>query len=132
MKKILVIASTIFAHTAFAQNSYLCIPDGTTGFVMNSKSQRWENAPFNTSGDKMILKKSSNSWIWSSFGSSSGLTCNKDFDDKGDLSCQTMIGELKFNKKSLRYIETSTVGYYQGDKAVERNPFISIGRCAPL
>jgi len=130
MKKFLLIA--LFPILSFAQNSYLCVPTSSTGFKFDSNTKKW-NRKFLSDDLKQILIKTDGDWKWKNFGQEWGLVCNKDFEKDGLLICPVIGGEVKFNKKTLRYIQTYTMGYIEG---IENNksdtPGMTIGTCSPL
>ena len=70
--KILAVAAIVLAlnEAAFAQGteSYLCIPDKSTGFSFDETTHQWNYARFSISGKKYILKSEANGWSWSEFG----------------------------------------------------------------
>ena len=130
MKKILLIA--LFPIFCFAQNSYLCVPTSSTGFKFDSNAKKW-NRSFLSNDLKQILIKTDGGWQWRDFGREWGLVCDKDFEKDGLLICPVFGGEVKFNKKTLRYIQTYTAGYVEGiDNNKSDTPGMTIGTCSPL
>jgi len=130
MKKILLIA--LFPILSFAQNSYLCVPTSSTGFKFDSNTKKW-NSTFLSNDLKQILIKTDSGWQWRDFGRNWGLKCDLKFEDDGLIICPVFYGEVKFNKKTLRYIQTYTAGYVEGiDNNKPDTPGMTIGTCSPL
>jgi hypothetical protein len=131
MKKLIaLILMLMYTNSCFAQQAYICVADSSTGFKYNSNSRIWEQTGFRVSEDKKLLKKVGQGWEWSSFGSTYGEKCGE-INSYGLLNCDILFGTLRFSKNTLRYIETYTVGYIDGDKG-GNTPAITIGKCSPL
>jgi hypothetical protein len=131
MKKYFPLALLLFSFSCIAQDAYLCITEGSTGFYFNSNQKIWEQTKFKTDKNKNILKKIKNNWEWRDFGNDWGEPCGS-LNEYGYLNCKMIFGELRFNSKSLRFLTTYTVGYVDGSNANSNTPAISIGTCTPL
>ncbi len=134
MRKIKLIAliGALLSFDALSQTSFLCIPTAITGFSYNASRNNWSPVTFNADDSKKILKKSSRGWEWMDFGTSSGMRCDSDFNEYGNLNCDLIFGSLKINKKTLRYILTYEVGFIDGVKNNNNTPSITIGTCTPI
>jgi hypothetical protein len=131
MKKlILLFSSLIFTNICIAQQAYICIANDSTGFSYNAKTNSWGRTGFKVNDEKKLLKRVGQGWEWSSFGSTFTQKCGE-INSYGYLNCDVLFGTLRFNKNTLRYIETYTVGYIDGDKDGD-TPNITIGKCSPL
>ena len=132
----------VFCHAMPAlgeePTAYLCIPDACTGFKPTD-SGKWVIERFNVEGMQYLLSEKEGKWQWQKFGGRS-LThplskCNT-FDEYGFLICQYLMDEIRFNKKTLRFMVTFPMGYVtsdiETDKTLDDTPFIMIGTCTPL
>lgn len=131
MKRLLICLTIFYINNSYAQQAYVCVTNNSTGFRYNSNAQMWERAGFNVTDEKRLLKKIPSGWRWSDFGSQSGHDCGE-INSFGLLNCNILFGELRFNKNTLRFIETYTVGYIDGKNDNKNTPGISIGTCSPL
>ena len=131
MKKlILLFSSLIFTNICIAQQAYICVANDSTGFIYNTNTNSWGRASFKVNDEKKLLKRVGQEWEWSSFGSTHTQKCGE-INSYGYLNCDLLLGSIRFNKNTLRYIETYTVGYVDGDKG-GNTPSITIGKCSPL
>ena len=113
----------------FSQTAYLCVPSKSTGFAFDGRT--WTNATFNIEKEKKLLKVNGNSSEWLDLGQQNGMLCGG-FSANGVLSCNLVFGELWFNKKTLRYMETYLAGYVDGRDEKGNTPYITIGKCSPI
>lgn len=131
MKKLIfMFSSLIFTNICIAQQAYICVANDSTGFNYNANTSSWGRAGFKVNDEKKLLKKVGQEWEWSSFGTTFTHKCGE-INSHGYLNCDVIFGTLRFNKNTLRYIETYTVGYIDGDKG-GNTPSITIGKCSPL
>jgi len=114
-----------------AQTAYLCIPNGASGISWNASKKKWGHTNFNVSNVKHLLKKTGDGWEWSKFGQSSGIKCDE-INDYGYLNCTLYFGDLRFNKKNLRYMTSYFIGYVDGKDNDDNTPNIEFGECSPL
>lgn len=121
---------SLVSSLSSAQQAYVCLANSSTGFSYNSNTRSWDRTNFKTGDEKKLLKKFSGGWEWSSFGEASTQKCGE-INSYGYLNCDILFGTLRFNKNTLRYIETYTVGYLDGDKGGD-TPSITIGKCSAL
>lgn len=132
MKKISTLFAVVLASSIVsAQETYLCIPDGSPGISWKSNIKKWTPTSFNVEDQKFLLKKTSSGWAWSRFGDSYSDECGEILAS-GLLTCNILGGELRFNKKSLRYLETHMFGYVDGVDSNANTPFFNFGKCSPL
>lgn len=120
-----------YTLVASAQNSYLCIPNKTTGFSFDSNKNNWVTSEFITTESKRILIKTDSNWEWRRFGNKFGEKCGS-ISEAGWLICNAFFGTVRFNKNNLRFVETYTFGYTDGKNNNDNTPSISIGTCTPL
>jgi len=120
----------MFTNLCFAQQAYICLANDSTGFSYNTTTNSWVKTGFDVSDRKKLLKKVGSGWEWSSFGSNYAEKCGA-INNYGLLNCDLLLGSIRFNKNTLRFIETYTVGYLDGDKNGD-TPHITIGKCSPL
>ncbi len=131
MRRLLFAYLIIFSNSVFSQQAYICVQNLSTGFSYNSNSKTWERTAFKVDEEKKLLKKIPSGWKWSNFGSNYGHECGE-INNSGFLNCNTLFGELRFNRNTLRFVETYTVGYTDGVNSNSNTPNISIGTCSPL
>ena len=140
---LLLVASVTYAE----EERYLCVADKSTGFNFDETSKEWIQTDFNVMGIRYIItrKISKNSdclanlpfkpkyelkqvgfpfsQCWSRWG----------FNDEGFAYFECVGGELKFNKKTGRYLLTQREGYISGDEGDGLfAPHIEIGTCSPF
>ena len=48
------------------------------------------------------------------------------------INCNLFLGEVIFDKKTLRYLKTYLPGYVDGVESNANTPNIMIGKCSPL
>lgn len=118
----------VFASGASADlgDVYVCFANKATGFSL-SATETWSIREFDVSREEHILKPKANRWEWIKPGETNGVLCPA-FDRSGYLQCNYGFGSLVLNKRTMRYIETYTLGYVEGDKKTV-NPTITIGEC---
>ena len=121
--------------------AYLCIPDYTIGYAL--KDGKWQPGKYNVKGEKYILKKDDLSeWHWHIFGKEDSAhieQCEK-FNENGFIRCNFNVTvQIQFNRETLRYIATQTVGYVLSKRMIEGGlednmvtPYMQIGTCEPL
>lgn len=132
------------AVPASAQNSYLCAEDMITGFSFDRGAHRWQRAEFKAEGKFIIARASepSRKWEVKETGSSVPVAvCGKDFDEDGKIRCVGIGKDFLFNQKSMRFLTTYTVGYWNenalraivpGRNEGDDTPGMAIGRCTAL
>lgn len=132
------------AGPAFAQNSYLCAEDMITGFSFDRGTHQWKSAEFRAQAKYIITSSTepSRKWEVKETGSSFPIGfCEKDFDDDGKLRCKGIGKDFLFNRKSMRFLTTYTVGYWNEDslrniapnrREGDDTPGMAIGRCTVL
>ncbi|KTD14766.1 hypothetical protein Lgra_0469 [Legionella gratiana] len=119
-----------YSAFAIAETNYICLPLKATGFKFNKYLKSWEASIFNIRDQKMLLKKTIKGWQWLRIGDKSGKNCGE-INQYGYLFCSDTFGQLEFNMKSLRYVETYIRDYVNGDEDVD-TPYIEIGSCSPI
>ena len=126
----------VFGHAAAAADSYLCIPEKSTGFTFNKGNRQWDMARFAVEGKKYSVKNEKGSWQWleSEDSDRSPVRCS-DFNNYDSLSC-TGFYEIVFNRKSLRFQKIYGEGYVTSpetigtDKEGAATPYLEIGTCS--
>ena len=132
MKRIITLAAFFAASSVVnAQTAYLCIPDGASGISWNASTKKWGHTNFNVKNDKHLLKETDKGWEWSNFGKTFGQKCGE-FSEAGFLECDIIGGQLRFNKKTLRFLKTYVWGYVEGVDNDNDTPAIVFGECSPL
>ena len=139
MNKILVLLLLMVSTNVFANGSYLCIADKSTGFSFNKRSETYESENFNVSESKYILKNNNNTLEWTDFGKNYSI-CEGSFNTYGFFNCNALGEQIIFNKNNLRYVKSSIFGYTSvgspfGKSVIkdgENTPFIEIGKCSPM
>ncbi|MDJ0749635.1 MAG: hypothetical protein QNJ11_09125 [Woeseiaceae bacterium] len=135
-------------------DSYLCIPDQSTGFTY--KGGEWQVARFNVAEEKYVLRKrkrrerhpiySDSRWLIFRFGETTPAGgCDKGFDRSGLIHCSYYLyGDFRMNRDTGRYQATYWPGYVdsQGAESTDADrraprdgddtPSITIGRCSAI
>ena len=114
----ILLGSLLFSFSSFAQTSYLCIADKSTGFSFNKTTGEWNPTVFKTTNKYLISKSTSKDMAWDvkNVGESVADTfCEKDFNDMGVLRCLGMK-TFYINRKNGRYIASSPLGYWLDNK----------------
>ena len=135
-------------------DSYLCIPDQSTGFSF--KDGEWQVARFNVTDEKYVLRKrkrrerhpiySGSRWLIFRFGDTTPAGgCDKGFDSEGLIHCSYYLyGDFKMNRDTGRYQATYWPGYVDSQNADafevdpdkqrdgEDTPSMTIGRCSAI
>jgi hypothetical protein len=144
----LIMLLLLVAPVTFAgEERYLCVADKSSGFKFDETLNEWIQANFNVSGIRYIITRINSkdsdsldslpfkpkyevkqvgfpfSLCWSEWG----------FDNEGFAYFKCVGGELKFNKKTGRYLLTQREGYISGDEGDGLfAPHIEIGKCSPF
>ncbi len=137
---LLLLLGLLLPFHAAAADSYLCVADLTTGFSYDGAKKKWKSADFR-SDKKLVIsrgKQKSHTWEAKEVGDSlPGATCEKDFNDAGNLFCSGVF-DLRFNSRSLRFLYVYPIGYWSdGDKPGmsregDNTPAVAIGKCSPV
>src|SRR5215468_584858 len=107
-------------------NSYLCIPEESTGFSNNNAQHSWHATRFKAEQKYIIRRVTKDTvteidggtvhlngaWVIWRFGDDKHyfLQCMKDFDETGMLFCEG-IPEFHFSKKNGRFVLGTLYGY---------------------
>ena len=121
--------------------TYLCIPDQSTGFNFDKQARRWVQTNFNVKDRKYLLALTDGKWYWDHIGHERDqrfVGCGH-FDDDGLLMCHWYGEDVRFNRKTLRFLSTRVNGYAVSNLDDEKDgPYwpvsqtIEIGTCSPL
>jgi hypothetical protein len=145
----MALAFPVATSAASGGGSFLCLADKSTGFTLDKRTKRWEPTVFNVSGEKFIVRHpskeeqrraSSAQWIVVSVGDSPGqCRCASDFDEAKLLSCACEGGTFFLSSKTLRFLKSHEVGYWNSDPDTDqafqesaKPPSLTIGKCSPL
>ena len=136
----LLLLGLLLSFQAGAADSYLCVADLTTGFSYDAAKKKWKSADFRSDKKLVISRGKQKSYAWEAkeVGDSlPGATCEKDFNDAGNLFCSGVF-DLRFNSRSLRFLYFYPIGYWSdGDKPGmsregDNTPAVAIGKCSPV
>jgi len=145
-----VLALLLVTNSSTSAESFLCVADKATGFKFNEVHKNWEQATFNVSDMKYIIRNPSaddtligsaknQAFVGLEVGGKFPIIfCKDDFDSNGLLFCNYNIsGEFRMNKNLGRFILYYQVGYVgdainPGAKEKDNDPGIVIGRCSPM
>lgn len=122
---------------AFAQDSYVCIPDKATGFQYKPATKSWEPTNFSAKSENRLLKKKADGWEWINPQSKEVTFCGQMFG-YGVLQCQLREGNVMFDSDSKNYVESYLHGYAfggpikPGRKNETNSTYLVIGKCIPL
>ena len=137
-------------------DSYLCIPDLSTGFKY--KDGEWQTVRFNVAEEKYVLRKrkrkrkekhpiySDSKWLIFRFGETTPAGgCDKGFDSSGLIACSYYLyGDFRMNRGTGRYQAIYWPGYVDSQSADAANldpeaqrdgedtPSMTIGRCSAI
>ena len=131
MKKLIIVLLLTFTKILYAQVSYLCISEKSTGFQYNKSRQNWEFVQFNNK-EKYVIKNTSSTWDVRKMGDSNSLmlTCTKSKPNT-IVDCTSVGEHFTFNPVGMKYIY-----YLSGGYAVPAlfpdTPLIEIGVCSPI
>src|SRR5438477_6773872 len=98
------------ASPALAVESYVCIADQSTGHVFNHSTKSWQQTSFNITGKKYLLKGDGKIWTWGAFGETYVMKC-MEINSAGYVFCSDGFGDVRFNRKTLRYQSVYFIGY---------------------
>jgi len=148
MKRSAAVTIVLFSVTHPAMGQWLCQADLATGFSFDGKY--WGSTDFDVSNEKFILRPLKQSEIEAKvyldeltrtqpgkttygkfiFGEDSPEKyC---FDHDSHINCSSPFGEFKFSKSALRFIETQSNGYWDGENSNSNTPVILIGTCTTI
>lgn len=124
-----VLGLLIFASGSRAylgEETYVCLAYRSAGFSLDA-TETWVVREFDVNNEEHILRSKANRWEWVKPGEANGVVCPP-FDRSGYMQCNYGYGSLFISKRTMRYIETYTVGYVEGNKK-SANPSITLGEC---
>ena len=149
---LIVFVSVCLYSMNVSADTYLCIPEKSTGFFYTKSLKKWDYAKF-TVEDKYLITKitpkdvsedilghlKGHQYQVKFFGEEGWLSrCKDDFTEYGFLECH---GDrlFRFNNKNLRYVRSSTYGYTNSNHVPDRPDetsampiFHEIGTCSKL
>jgi hypothetical protein len=136
-QKVLVLIFLLYAQSVDAQESFICIPNHSTGYILKNTGN-WEPTQFSVKEKKYILTKHKDKWYWNEFGKSDYISQNEcaEFNERGFMDCKHFEDDILFNRNTLRFQAVHPYGYVLADKEVEKEhpitPFYEIGTCSSL
>ena len=115
-----MLLSLVAPTLSAAEERYLCVANKATGFSFNKASKSWVQTCFNVDSQKYILTKSKTNKKYvlefTQIGLKVPMCWSAGFNDNIDFAYfECLGGELKFNKKTGRYLLTQREGYISGD-----------------
>ncbi len=139
-----IIAPMLFAENVLAAQraepgpTWLCIADKSTGFKF--ERGEWRIATFSTAQSKYILRQFPSSadpnkliYDWVDFGEKRDFALLGCKDNDVSIICEPLGGDVRFNKKTLRFISYYFIGYIHADDSeASDTPLIEIGKCSPI
>lgn len=135
-----LITGVLISSGVWAADSYLCVADLTTGFTFDGSKKKWTSADFR-SEKKLVITRSKqklHAWEVKEAGDTRpGATCEKDFNEAGNLFCSGIF-DLRFNNRKLRFLYVYPIGYWSDDdkgamsREGDNTPALAIGKCTPL
>jgi hypothetical protein len=138
MKNLILLFVLLSAHKVFAQDQILCILEKATGFSNERGTNNWTPTNFKVENERyLLIKKSKTNYDIKKFGESESHSCGS-ADERGFLGCDTILGQLRANIKTMRIQITHPYGYVISDLNSERKnefrltPYIAIGKCSSL
>ncbi len=131
----LFLATTFIFTSAYAQQSYLCVPTKGNGFLKNRGDMSWYSSEMNVEENKFLVKRTSSGWNWSDFGTrDQGVNCGE-IQANGILWCDMNNGIAVFNTLTSRFQYTK-LGNYLSSKTLNANEpgytLSIIGTCSAL
>lgn len=139
MTRFLALITAVLLPAASAAESWLCIPDSSTGFDYNTGTKQWERVNF-TSPEKFIVRRSkSERYTWEVVESGDAFAtyyCKDDFDQFGFLRCST-LAEFVFSKVSLKFVIYATYGFFSEGVSTPKGKkpdsvYVEIGKCTEI
>jgi hypothetical protein len=136
----LLCSSLVFPVLAAEQQSFLCMPDQSTGFEYSRPAKRWNRVRFGVDEIRYLLHvNAGNAWQMEVFGKNMRTpvlsTICTALGGEGlaavSVGCGGLIS-LKFNLKTSRFIVVDEGGYIAAveDTGVDPGtPYIAIGKC---
>ncbi len=135
----------IASNIVFAENfehSYLCVREKAAGIIL--EDDQWISARLKISNeDKFIIRplKEGDDFFEINNNTHGIFNLGVEFDGPpckiaafyDALICKTMIDtEIKFSEKSLRFVETSTLGYWGENLKNEGQVSVVVGSCTRI
>lgn len=117
---------------------YLCIAEQATGFKFDKSTNRWRSTDFQVEHKFIISSDDSDLYTIHEFRTKI-LTFPCEVYKNGFLTCRISGGQVRFNKKTMRFIHTMVNGYVgAGLEIIEGfimtegadTPGIQIGTCS--
>lgn len=134
------------ATSAQGAEDYICASDHVAGFAFDRDTKQWRATSFRAD-EKFLIKSSPKEdraqgiyfTVTKTGSSRPDFVCERDFGTYGSLTCGG-FGQFKFNKRTLRFMSTYTIGYTDEGLGIgnlnmqegSNTPAMSIGRCTPL
>jgi hypothetical protein len=134
VKAVLGLGIVFFSHQAIAGDSYLCVADQVVGFRYSPNQQTWGAASFKAD-EKYFVKPadvSGDKYSISRLGFRFPVfECDRGFNDAGVIRC-TGMGEFVMSTKTMRFLSSYTIGYFNtGDPGAD-TPALTIGTCTRM
>jgi hypothetical protein len=105
---------------------WICLVDYAVGFYWSGKD--WESNNFKTDNKYIVAREEPGGpYTIKDSGDSYGGECAGP-GDYGFIYCND-FGEFKFDTKSMRFLKTYTMGYFDGRDEEGNTPNIELGKC---
>jgi len=117
---------------------YLCVAEQSTGFKFDKSTNSWKSTDFLVENKFIILSDEPDLYTIHEFRSEI-LKVPCEVFKNGFLNCWISTGRVRFNKKTMRFIHSMSVGYIEeGLEIVEgftmtaegNTPYMEIGTCS--
>ena len=114
MRLIASLVLMAFSANASAEG-WLCVAEIEGGFDYDKSTKTWVHKNFKANSKYLIRRpeKKGNAWVVVEVGQSFPFFyCEEEVDKFGELSCQGMGGNLRFNTQMLKFAVSSTHSYF--------------------
>jgi len=94
------------------------------GFTFDRTARQWRGASFKTDGKFVVTHSKKPSFVWEvkEIGSTYWtLICKKEFSNNGEVHCDGLGGQFFFNRKSMRFLATYTIGYWNEETLAQQS-----------
>lgn len=139
----LLIGSALLVSAQSTNESFVCIPDLSTGFHFDRDTREWTSVQFKADERYIVSRSARRGYFWEVRETGSNMplaSCKNDFNEYGSMACEGFV-LFRMHRRNLRFLAVTQLGYWSDDlsdnadslsREGANEPAMTIGRCARL